>query len=311
VKSLQPVLSFVHKVTLSLGVGALLTAALGFAQVQGPGASPPPEPARKQPAAKPENEDRDVPAPAQKIQVGGAVEPTLEDRIQQLTETYRHVLVSELHFIRSTCRLTAGQRSQIAGDAGKLLTKTVDTAAKMRIAHKPGGAQARLAPLPDRPDPLARLQQGLADIVKARVAPEQWARYQDETATRSAHRKQVVIRILVAKLDGKLFVSPLQRDQLSASLSSHWSDAWLRQSFAIFSDSDDQFPQVPDQHITPFLTKTQKEFWLGSEKPELEDSSSLAEIMGQLMEGLPSEFDDLPGQRPHEPDQAQEPKRPH
>jgi hypothetical protein len=298
-------------VTLSLGVGAVLTAALGFAQVQGPGASPPPEPARKQAAAKQENEERVVPAPAQQILVGRAVEPTLEDWVQQLTLVYRPVLVSELHFIRSTCGLTAGQRSQIAGHAGKLLTKSVDTAAKMRISHKPGGVQARLAPRPVPPDPLTLLQEGLADIVKARVAPEQWARYQEETAKRSAHRKQVVIRILVAKLDRKLLLTALQRDQLSASLSSHWSDAWQRQSFAIFSDSDDQFAQVPDELITPFLTKTQKELWLGSEKPNLDDSSSLAEIMSQVMEGLPSEFDDVPGQRPHEPDQAQEPKRPH
>ena len=89
---------------------------------------------------------------------------------------------------------------------------------------------------------------------------EQATLYQEERAKRSASRKQLIVRNLVARLDHELVLSAEQRDQLSESLSSHWDDAW-GQSLEMFMYDYAVLPPIPDQYIAPYLSEAQKRIW--------------------------------------------------
>ena len=231
--------------------------------------------------------------PAEVAQFNGAApllagEPTLKEFIEQTADEYRPFVLSELHFLRTVCGLTKEQCKLVAREARRLLDETAS--ADGRFKHDKAKKEARSAATssePDLPDPCRRLERGLTKIVRDRLTPLQSRRYEEELRKRAAHRKEVGVRGLLARLDGVLMLTDGQRNQISAALAANWSDDWG--TFALLDDGE-QFPRVPDRFITPPLSPAQKKAWDKMEKIEVGPASNRLNLAAQMMSVLPSDF---------------------
>jgi hypothetical protein len=275
-----------------------------IARAQQPAANPPA--AKKAVTEKSRAPAFDQPAPAEAQKLPGVIavpgpvpqardEPTFEDLLQDASASYRPFVISELRFTRKACGLSALELKPIVQEAARLLKDVSTKAAKAEQKNRQnlGKVMQKADDSGPEPtfDPLTPISRGLARIVRAHVSPAQWSRFEDETATRRAHRTRVAINNLVALLDFHLLLSHQQRSLLSGSLASHWDEAW-NLFVVVTSDNDDQqIPPIPDDFIVPILTETQKKIWARFSKEPRDASAGLLEVASDLAGEQESEFD--------------------
>jgi hypothetical protein len=297
-------------------VCAILTSALALAELQqdpvaqkfAEALKEPGDTAKQKPADAPANrktETKEVSKPVLKAYikvapaVKGAVAPApprkgmnvrrrgvpmnLDAQVQQFTQQFRPILRAEYHVVRAVCQLTLEQRKQIARDAENALKDVAQS--YVEAMQRPMTAAERTAR-----EPRTLIQDALFRAVKARLTANQAARYQEELARRSAGRKQLAVRNLVARLDNDLVLSSAQRDQISQSLSSHWDDSWA-QSLEMFLYDYGFIPPIPDQLVAPFLNEVQKKAWWSTRKQQVFFGGF--GMMGGFMEEDPFEDDEL------------------
>jgi hypothetical protein len=203
---------------------------------------------------------------------------------------YRSLFLAELRFIRVSSGVSEEQARRMAHAAQGPLRAAVAEFVEKEL-KKPQ------APGFDSSAACRSVQNAASAVAKAHLSPEQWARYRDQIEKRTAHRKQVAMRGMLARLEQKLRLTAEQRDKLGESLSSHWNPSWDNAVVLIGTNSN--LPDIPDPVILPFLTETQKAAWKAIEKGPW-DMELAAEVAMMATEGDPP-GDDL------DPDKASGP----
>jgi hypothetical protein len=200
----------------------------------------------------------------------GAV-PAAADRLaffsRLLQPRLRAILDVEVGFARKVCGLSDEQIGRIAPDLERTFEAALRSCAEHRLGEQggwPGWVNA------NPPHPRRAFQESLGVALKSRVTGSVHARYADELKKRVEDQKRAGALNLVARLDRILVLSPAQRDKLVGSLSSRWNEAWSETS-DIYGEL--YLPSLPDGLVLPYLTRTQKDVWLGAEK--LDSSHSI------------------------------------
>ena len=189
-------------------------------------------------------------------------DPNVKVWQQQFSTQFRQLLKAELHFVRLVCgpKKAEYELISLAGEKAMqgAVTEFVGVQKKMMRGIRAGEQ-------PGYPDPRKLITDGLSKSIKATLLAEQATRYQEELDKRTANRKQVALKNLVAKLDQDLVLSADQRGKLFESLSVSWKDSW-GQSLEMLFYGEHYFPSLPDNDVIPILNDTQKEVWRGTPK---------------------------------------------
>ena len=177
----------------------------------------------------------------------------LNGQVQQMMMQFRPILRAEFHVIRVACQPTPEQRKAIAQAAEQTLRDA--TKKYVESMRRPMTMAQRAAN-----EPRKLIEEGMVAALKSRISAEQAARYQAELTKRTAARKRLTLRNLVARLDHELILSPKQRDQIGESLSTHWDDSW-GQSVEMFMNDNNYLPPIRDRVVAPFLNESQVKIW--------------------------------------------------
>lgn len=202
-----------------------------------------------------------APARAAAVQVrllGAGVQP-------QMAQQLRPLLIAELRFVRAACQPTKEQFHELV-QAGDKCLNDVATSFAANQGRRAGplvaqvGPQAAPVPLPIELDPGRQIRLGLATAVKEGLSEAQVARYVDESEKRAAHRRRVVIQMLVLRLDESLGLSAEQRAIITTSLSEGWQDAWSAWLY-LLDTTGNALPAIPRPGVAPHLSASQKQIW--------------------------------------------------
>jgi hypothetical protein len=214
--------------------------------------------------------------------------PDLKSLLEENRQTFRAVLISELHFCRSACRLTKEQSQRIAHKAGALVEPVAAESARRELnAAKRGGI--RPASEAASRDPVKLVREIIQKLVNEYATPVQQGRYQAETNQRAAHRRETAIHALVARLDRMLILSSTQRERFLKMLESNWKEEWGVVS-SVMDDDDRPLPAIPDKLVFPCLSANQQKIWSGLDRQAIDATEAYVDVVAEIMEGLPSEF---------------------
>jgi hypothetical protein len=175
-------------------------------------------------------------------------------QIQQYVQLLLPSMWRELDFVRQVCDLTPEQRPKIkaAADAA------VKAAAKNLFQpQRQGGSPPTAA--------AQAIHDGIHEALKKALTSEQLERYLAEDASRTAATKNATIRSVVSRLDGVMFLTTEQREEITAALNANWQRDW-EHWLTMHQYGDQYFPQIPDQHVAPHLNSEQKVVWGGLQK---------------------------------------------
>lgn len=184
----------------------------------------------------------------------------------QILQQYRPMLWAEYYFVRNACELSPEECKAVARDAERALQDAVAAVGAngrirngVRLVLQAGAAKRRVAERP-RNEPHDTIKEKLDQAVRARLTPEQTARYQHELDERAAHLRKVAIDNLTAKIDEKLILTVDQRTRIRAALEANWQDAWTQSSEGLVFNTD-LIPEIPDKIVTPILNEAQQSIW--------------------------------------------------
>jgi hypothetical protein len=127
-----------------------------------------------------------------------------------------------------------------------------------------GLARANLGRNSQTFDPRAVIAEAVAKSVKANLSSEQVARYEKESALRTAARKRFIVKNMVSMIDKVLILRPDQRDKIGEVLAANWDNGWNQTQ--IFMYGGQYFPSMPDAKIIPLLSEPQRTVWRGIAK---------------------------------------------
>ncbi len=160
----------------------------------------------------------------------------------------RPLLQHELDFVSRTCQPTPRQLDQLQDAAWKQIG---DALADWQTDNG--------TPAPSYSREI--VQEEVRNAVRTTLSPVQIARYEAEVTSRKAFRNLACARSLLVTLDGELFLTTRQRDELCADLAQNWDEAWTA-TIALTSTNDrGVIPAVPDELILPHLDPLQRLLW--------------------------------------------------
>ena len=111
-------------------------------------------------------------------------------------------------------------------------------------------------------DPAELVSAALAKSLAEHVGSPQAAALSRQIAERSERRKAASVHAIVAVLDGELFLTAAQREQIERSLVGKWSDAMTVGLEGMhFVDGRRVFPGLPADCINPHLTESQRKLF--------------------------------------------------
>jgi len=105
----------------------------------------------------------------------------------------------------------------------------------------------------------------LSESLKTILNDDQWKHYEQEDAARTAAKRKTTITGTVALLDNAVYLSHEQREKISEALDKNWQREW-EQWITMHQYNGQYFPQVPEQHVVPYLTAEQKVVWDAMQK---------------------------------------------
>jgi hypothetical protein len=193
-------------------------------------------------------------APAQRVLAPPVAANADDARIQQYVQLLQPTMWRELDFVRLVCDLKPEQRPKVKAAADVAVKEAAKTMLKPQ--RQPMTMFATKA-----------VRDGINDSLKQMLTAEQLDHFQAEASSRDAATKKAAIQTLVSQIDGILFLSHEQRENISATLDKNWQpdwEYWLNMRQHQFGEQ--YLPQVPDQHIVPHLTAEQRVVWTGLQK---------------------------------------------
>lgn len=115
-------------------------------------------------------------------------------------------------------------------------------------------------------DPAELVSTALAKSLAEHVGTAQAAAFTRQIAERSERRQAAAVRAIVAVLDGELFLTAAQREQIERSLLEKWNDAMpLSLEGMHWVDGRRVFPGLPADCISPHLTESQRKLFIAQE----------------------------------------------
>ena len=186
---------------------------------------------------------------------------------QQFKPQFEPLMKAELYYARSLCKPDGPQYLALKQAADRALTNAISQyAAAQRQAQRGGLRIVNGQPSMVFPNPQQVIADGLLAAVRANMPEASVAIYAAESEKRRAQRKQAAIRIMVAKMDREVILSPEQRAQINESLTQHYDEQWGT-ALERFSYGDDYVPRPPDARVVQFLNANQKAAWAASSNP--------------------------------------------
>jgi hypothetical protein len=185
---------------------------------------------------------------------------------QQYAAQFRHMLKSELHFMRVVTEPTKPQYDKIAvdGEAGMKPVARAFAQSMRGVAQFKG-------------DPRTPLIETIGKSVKANLSPDQAASYQKELDLRIAARKRLFVTNVVAMIDRAVILQPGQRDKLGEILAANWDDSWQIQ---VLMYGGQYYPALPEAKIRPVLSEAQQKVWQGITKSTVRFGPNLGFVPG-------------------------------
>ena len=111
-------------------------------------------------------------------------------------------------------------------------------------------------------DPAELVSTALAKSVAEHVGSAQAAAFTRQIAERSERRRAVAVHAIVAVLDGELFLTAAQREQIERSLMEKWDDAMpVALEGMHWVDGRRVFPGLPADCVSPHLTESQRKLF--------------------------------------------------
>lgn len=163
------------------------------------------------------------------------------------------VQLAELQFGGPRRRREVAGGGIVIGGLGNLIVAGQKIVAGQPLA---GGGQAD-AKKPD--DPAALVSEALAKSLAHHLGREEAAAFAKQLTERSERRKAASVREIVAVLDGELFLTTRQRQQIERSLLEKWDDAMtLALEGMHWADDRRVFPGLPADCVSPHLTDAQR-----------------------------------------------------
>lgn len=193
--------------------------------------------------------------------VGNDDQAMIKQFEDQFAQQLRPALRTELTFVRLNAEIPPDQRKPIkaAAEAGvKLAARAL---AEFQQQQMRGGRIQQKA----QPNPQKMIRDRMFEVLKTSLPEEQLARLQAEQAQRDALRKNAAILCAIARLDGALCLSAVQRDQIRQAIDSGWQPHWegwlMLQQYG-----EHYFPFIPENLIVKYLNPEQKIAFDGLQK---------------------------------------------
>lgn len=200
-------------------------------------------------------------APAQETKAKPQPEPAQANQVvrnqdapaRELRGMVRAYMIAELHFARAACGLSKVEYKAVGKDA----MARCDRLAKDLLP----AFMARAKPDPKDPLPTAAIEAALAEAVKARATPAQWAMYQTEVKLRRDDRRDSAVDLVLFTMDHQLLLSARQRESIRHGLVDHWNPAWYDALLERNPVESEWMVKIPDDLVTPDLSPTQRQTW--------------------------------------------------
>ena len=193
-----------------------------------------------------------------------AEDPAEVQRRQQIKQQATHweqqltkLLYGDLELIRSvTGDIPRDARKAIARDGEKAVKQGALRLAELQFG---GGKRAKEKATDD---PTELVSAALAKSLAEHVGSPQAAAFTRQIAERSERRQTAAVHAIVAVLDGELFLTAAQREQIERSLVGKWSDAMTVGLEGMhFVDGRRVLPGLPADCISPHLTESQRKLF--------------------------------------------------
>ena len=178
-------------------------------------------------------------------------------QVKQQATHWEHLLTRLLNGELEMIRAVSGD---IPRDARRAIARAGEQAVKeaaVRLAELQFGG--RKGEENTAGDPASWVSDSLAKSLAEHVGSPQAAAFTRQITERSERRKAAAIHAIVAVLDGELFLTAKQREQIERSLLETWDDA-MASSLEGMHWVDDRrvFPGLPADCISPHLSEAQR-----------------------------------------------------
>ena len=192
-----------------------------------------------------------------------AEDPAEVQRRQQIKQQATHweqqltkLLYGDLELIRCvTGDIPQDARKAIARDGEKAVKEAAVRLAELQFGGRKGEQNTS-------GDPAELVSAALAKSLAEHVGSAQAAALSRQIAERSERRKAASVHAIVAVLDGELFLTAAQREQIEQSLLGKWNDAMAAVLEGMhFVDNRRVFPGLPADCINPHLTESQRKLF--------------------------------------------------
>ena len=201
-----------------------------------------------------------IPFPPAVVVAGAAPAANLEPMIQQITQQLRPLFRLELRFLSSTSDPSPTQRREIAIEGARAVKEAAKQLATVQHALQNGGWRGGVIP-----DGRKMVREGVRAAAKAKLSPEQFARYQEELEVKARDQRKSIALGVVANLDRILFLSIEQRDKIGEVLLANWNESTFP-TLENLVNYEQYFPVLPDRHLIPLLNDAQRTTWNGVQK---------------------------------------------
>jgi hypothetical protein len=196
-----------------------------------------------------------------RVDVDPAEDPAEVQRRQQIKQQATHweqqltkLLYGDLELIRSvTGDIPRDARKAIARDGEKAVKEAAVWLAELQFGGRKGDQNNA------SDDPAELVSTALAKSLAEHVGSEQAAVFTGQIAERSERRKAAAAHEIVSVLDGELFLTARQREQIERSLLEKWEEAMALSLEGVhWVDDRRVFPGLPTDCISPHLSEAQR-----------------------------------------------------
>lgn len=126
----------------------------------------------------------------------------------------------------------------------------------------------------------SEMEKELVQTLKNNMSTEQLAAYSAQREKRDAFRKETIIENIVAKIDEHLDLTPEQSARIRKSMNKKWNDD-LAPTLHVLTQMSNYLPAVPDNHVVPFLTSSQRTAWKSIQKISARGMAFAGGVFGQ------------------------------
>jgi len=170
------------------------------------------------------------------------------------------ILNAELGLLDQCCHLTVAQKSRLRIERNRILARIGQDVSDPQFAYE--------------------FHNALQDIVQARIVesaleiltPDQIELYRAEASKRRTFQSQAIARLVVARLDEKISLTPKQRDQILETLVTRFD---VRRRWYLGGMVENEIPLPPEDLVAKFLTESQKTKWPTQIKSTSNDTARL------------------------------------